>query len=181
MLNFDVKEYLKSPFKDLRKTVNLAICAMLIALAIAVSSLSTYFSIGNKISFVHIFIAIIAMKYGPLIAGFSGGMIDIIQFFIKPVGAFNPLLTLGAVFTGIIFGLFLYKDDLKLWKVITACLSKAVFVSILFNSFALSLIYENTFLAFVIMRIPEKLLFSPIEIFLIYFISKAFLKIKFRK
>lgn len=51
---------------------------------------------------------VIGALFGPVMGFVCGGLGDIIQFIIKPTGAFNPGLTLSAALAGMIYGLFFY-------------------------------------------------------------------------
>lgn len=52
---------------------------------------------------------VIGAFFGPVMGFVCGGLGDIVQFVIKPTGAFNPGLTLNSALAGLIFGLFFYK------------------------------------------------------------------------
>ncbi len=97
-----------SPRKDHRSIYNMAVCAMLIALSMAVESLSVTLPFG-KVNFAFIPLAAIGMLFGPSVSIFAGAICDILGFLVKPNGAFLPIYTLIGAFQGLIYGLVLYR------------------------------------------------------------------------
>ena len=159
--------YFKDPFKDLLNVKTLTVCSMLIALCVVSSFLSFYVTNALKFSLTFIFIAIIAMKFGPIIAAFSAALTDIIQFIAKPVGPYQPLLTLSCALTGIIFGLFLYKNKTNIWRIIVSKTIITVLISSLLDTYFISMLYGKVFTEFFIIRLPKNIILLPIEILIL--------------
>lgn len=172
--------YLKSPFKELKETSNITLCAMLVALCVITSFLSFYVTNAIKVSFTFLFIALIGMKFGPLIAGSSAFLTDVIQYIVKPVGPFQPLIALGSALTGLIFGIFLYKSKTSTWRIICSCTSVTVLVGSLVNTYALSVLYGTPFTVYFLARLPKNIIMLPIEILLLKLTVKAITKIEQR-
>ena len=162
---------IKHPFKELNGTKSLTLCCILLSLIVVSSLLSSYVSIAIKISFSFIFLAIIGYKYGPILCGILSAMADVITFISKPIGPYQPLLTLSAVLVGIIYGLFLYKNKNTLPRIIAACLVVAIINQFL-NTYFIAMIYGKVFSEFFILRLPENLIMIPIEIIVIYIVLK---------
>lgn len=173
-----IKYYSIDSFKSLSNTYNLTICSMLISLCIVSSFLSFYLTQAIKISFSFLFIALIAMKFGPLIAGISAAIADVVQYIVKPVGPYQPLLTLSAVVVGIIFGLFLYRNKSNLWRIIISRTVIVAFISILADTYFIALLYGYVFSALFISRLIQKTILLPIEILMLIVIISAFKKIE---
>lgn len=167
----DLIESLKHPFKELKGTKNLTLCCVLLSLIVVSSLLSSYISIAVKISFSFIFLSIIGCKYGPLLCGIISAMADIITFISKPLGPYQPLLTLSALIVGVVYGLFLYKNKGTLPRIMIACFVIAIINQFL-NTYFISILYGKVFTEFFVLRLPENLIMIPIEIIVIYIVLK---------
>ena len=172
--------YIKNPLKDLKQTKALTLCSMLIALSVISSFLSFYLTTAIKFSFYFVFIAVIAMKFGPLIAAFCAAMTDIIQFIAKPVGPYQPLLTLSCALTGIIFGVFLYKNKKSLWRIIVSKLCISLLISSVLDSYFIAILYGKVFKEFLVTRTIKNIVTLPLEILLLYLVILAVDKIENR-
>lgn len=82
---------------------------LLISLALVVRSLSYMVYIGGatgmRIGFAGVFTRMAAIISGPFMGGIVSGMADLVGYFIRPEGAFIPLLTVSAFLGGILAGL----------------------------------------------------------------------------
>ena len=94
-------------FKKLRC---ITVTAMLIALNLALKSVTVYVTDDLKISFSFLALAAIGMLFGPTVSFLSGAVTDILGLLIaNTIGAFNPLFTLVEAVGAMLYGLFLYK------------------------------------------------------------------------
>lgn len=101
-------------FKDsaleLRKLRCITVTAMLIALNLALKSVTVYISDDLKISFSFLALAAIGMLFGPTVSFLSGIITDILGLLVaNTIGAFNPLFTVVEATGAMLYGLFLYK------------------------------------------------------------------------
>ena len=111
------KDYWKGAAKRFSSVRMLAVCAMLLALRIAVGSV--FIPLGDsslRIYFTFFIIALGASVYGPLMAVVAGCAADLLSFAIAPSGPFFPGYTLSSMLGGLIYGLFLYRRDLSVVK-----------------------------------------------------------------
>lgn len=169
--------YITDPFKELKSTKSLAICSLLIALSVITSIYTWRLDfMYAKFSLNFIFIAIIAMKYGPAIAGLSAAISDVIQYLIMTTGIFQPLITLGYVLVGVIFGIVLYKNKSSVWRIILSKTISTVFVVILLNTLFLVPIYRLDYMTLLIPRTIFYLIALPIEIILLVSTLKTITK-----
>ena len=176
MSNF--ASYICNPFKALRNARQLSLCAMLIALAIVTSLLSGYITIGLKVSFSFLFIAVIGMKYGPIIAGMSAAVVDVVQHLVKPVGAYIPQLTVTAAIGGIIYGIFLYKNKNIIWRLIISHLTVVILISVLLNSYVLMPLVGKAYIPFMTTRAVKCLIEFPADILLMIAVFRITAKIE---
>ena len=101
------KDYWKGAAKRFSSVRMLAVCAMLLALRIAVGSV--FIPLGDsslRIYFTFFIIALGASVYGPLMAVVAGCAADLLSFAIAPSGPFFPGYTLSSMLGGLIYGLF---------------------------------------------------------------------------
>lgn len=89
--------------------------AMLIAVTAVLSQVSGHLRIGNfsklSVSFISVYIA--AAAFGPLAGGLVGAVADIISYVANPTGAYIFWFTVIEFANGFLFGLFLYRAEIK--------------------------------------------------------------------
>ncbi len=107
--------------KDIRCIV---VTALLIALDLAIKSVTITVMPDLKVSFAFLAKASIGMLYGPTVGFISGAMSDLISFAIKPTGTFSPLFTLVEAVGAMLYGLFLYKLKLSRTEIHDKSLTK---------------------------------------------------------
>lgn len=96
--------------KEFTNLRSLVATSLLVALhTILALFLSIQVSDSLRISISFITDVVIGAFFGPVIGFVSGILGDIIQFILKPTGAFNIGLTLNSGISGLIYGLFFYK------------------------------------------------------------------------
>ena len=138
--------------------------AMLIAIEIVLTRFLSIQTPILRISFGFLPIAIIAMLHGPLLAGISYAVADLIGITLFPAGAFFPGFTLSAFLTGVIFGIFLYEKPKSLLLVTTAVVANAIFIRIGLTTLWVQMTVGNAFVALLPVRVPAALLMIPIQV-----------------
>ena len=118
----------------------LCVLSMLTALTVILAVFCT-FRIGNsiKIPFKFITVFITASVYGPIWGGVVGMLGDIINSFLFPVGP--PLIQITAVefLYGVIFGLFFYKKQGRIYYINTViCAFVMTLIDIILVSYILT-------------------------------------------
>lgn len=185
-----MKEKIYNSFKELSSVYSLVALAMLLALRIIVGIFanSTMAVFGNmlKISINFLPIAVAAAMFGPIGAALVGGLGDILSFFINPAsgGAYFPGFTLNGILTGLILGIFLYKNNITVKTVLVSWTINAVFIEILLSGYWLYFIYGagsgTSFFVYLWTRvISEAVKFVP-SVLLILALGKAVGKIKLK-
>lgn len=158
---------IKSSFITLRKPRTIAYAAMLIALNVIIAR---YLSINTqflRIGFGFLPVAVFSMLFGPIPGAVAAALGDIIGFFIFPTGPFFPGLTLSAFIYGLIYGLFLYKKDLTLLKIIVCCFAAVFIVDLCLNTLWLSILYATEIKLIIIPRLIKAAVLFPIQVILI--------------
>ncbi len=115
------KGYWKSALGELRKTRSIAICALFVALRVAVKSLRIYLIPGQLyIGFDFVINSLGAMIYGPVLALIGGLISDTIGALLFPSGPYFFPFALIEMASGFIFALFLYRAKLSSFRIILA-------------------------------------------------------------
>ena len=154
--------------REFRNLRSLATLSMLIAVALVLNLfVSVQLTDSLRLGFGFIATAIMGMLYGPVCAGVSAGIVDILQFFLKPFGEYFPGYTLTAILGGVLYGIFLYKNQYSLPRIIAVKTIINTVLHLLLNSYWLTILYGYAFWA----RIPERAIKNigmlPIEILLL--------------
>lgn len=96
--------------KELKSLRCITVTAMMIALNLALKSVTIYVTDDLKISFSYLALATIGMLFGPTVGFLAGAVTDILGLLVQQMmSAFNPLYTLVEATGGLLYGLFLYR------------------------------------------------------------------------
>jgi len=154
---------------ELKSTKNLAICGMLAALGVVLKFVASI-DIGQfiRIGFSGIPNRVVDCLFGPVTGGIFGAVLDIIKYFVNPNGPFNPLITLNVVLADIIYGLFLYKKPIKLWRFFAAGAIVKVVCNLIIMTTILATMYGSAFNAIIVPRAIKQLVMWPIDAFIEY-------------
>lgn len=116
---------------------------------------------------------IIAMMFGPFIAGVAAVATDLIGMTLLPKAMYFPGFTLSALLSAVIYGLVLYKKPKTLLRISIAVLLVAVVVNLGLNSLWLSMMYDKAFIVIFPGRVASNLVITPINIAIIFFVVKS--------
>ena len=72
-----------------------------------------------KIGFAFLPLSIIAILYGPVWSGIASAVSDFLVAMMSPFG-YDPLLTIPAILSGVIYGVFLYRKPCLLYTSVDA-------------------------------------------------------------
>jgi ECF transporter S component (folate family) len=168
------KNRFESMFRELGSVSGLVTCALIVAVYVVLNFMSIYVLPEIKLTFAFLALAVLAVRFGPVIAALAGGAADVIAFYIRPMGSFAPGITLSVMLSAFVFGLFLYRTKLELWRIIVSRTIINVFLHTLLNTYWLSLLYGKGYFAMLHARALKNLVLLPIEIFLIFVVLKAY-------
>ena len=156
----------------------LVVLALMISLNIVLSRIVPAVNLWNtKISLAFITLVITGNLYGPYYSGLVAGISDFIGALLFPTAPFNPLFTLTAIISGVIFGIFKDKNmDIK--YVLIECILNGVLVTMLLNSLIISYVYKASFVALLSTRAIQALIMLVIEVILISLLNPAVKSIK---
>jgi ECF transporter S component (folate family) len=146
---------------------------MLGAISIIIGTYFT-FMIGNslKIGFSYLPNEFLFYMFGPAVGAIFGAAMDILTFILKPTGPYFYGFTLSAILKGLIYGLILYKKPLSLRRIFIANAISLIFITLLLDTYWLTLLYGKAFLIFLSERLV-KIVLLPVETFLLYLLIKG--------
>lgn len=175
---FNIEFWIKS-INSVKKMKIFDMC--LISILFALQMLMKFISIPSGfadlgIGLTYLVFAYICLIYGPiwgLIIGFGS---DIFGFLIKPT-IFHPGYTLQAMLTGFVYGLCLYKTDLRFSKVLICRLIVNILLNGIFGAFLWGSYSKLTFDATVIymyaVTLPKNIIYLIPQSLLLYGFLKA--------
>ena len=164
-------DYSIKSFKNL-KIFDMCLISILFALQILLKFVNIQTGFANlSIGITYLVFGYICLAYGPIwgvVIGFSS---DIIGFILKPT-IFHPGYTLQAMLTGFVYGLFLYRTDLRfskvlLCRIIVNILLNGVFGAFLWGSYA-ELSAESTIVYMAAVTLPKNIIFLIPQTILMY-------------
>ncbi len=163
----------KSSLHELRSIRCVTLTAMLGAISIIIGTYFT-FMIGNslKIGFTYLPNEFLFYMFGPAVGAFFGAAMDILTYILKPTGPFFFGFTLSAILKGLIYGFILYKKPLSLLKIFIANVISLIFVTLLLDTYWLTILYGKAFLIFLSERVI-KIALLPVETILLYLLIKG--------
>lgn len=157
-------------------TEMIVIIGFMIALEIVLSKLVSINIPFLRIGFGFLPIAILAILYGPLWAGISYAIGDVIGGFLFPTGAFFPGFTVTALLTGVFYGVVLYKKTITVGRAAIASTLVCVICNLLINTFWLTFILGKGFFVLLASRAVKELVAIPVMTLLIIVIDKTVIK-----
>lgn len=168
---------------ELSNVRSLSTCAMMLALRVVVgyfANFSLAVTPNAKVGFAFLPVALASIICGPVCGMIVGGLGDIISFLLVPMGGgYFFGWTLSGMLVGMLYGIFLYKNDCTLIKLIICEVIIAVFIEIALGSLWLKIQFGNAFWVMTATRSVKALISLPIETALVYFFAKFIKKVPF--
>lgn len=165
-----IKQFYLDSMNQLKVTQNLVICGLMAALAVVLSYVASI-DVGPyiRIGFSGIPNRIIEFLFGPIVGSIFGGMLDILKYLVKPNGAFFFGFTFDAMLAGVIYGSFLYKKPVKLWRIALAEFLAKLIVNCGFNTLWICVLYGKGFFALLPARILKNAIMLPLDTAILFF------------
>lgn len=160
---------------EFRQVKSVVGASMLSAAGVVLKQFSFYITPLLRVNFSFLGIAMAAYLYGPFVAGFTGTIVDIFGYLLRPTGPYFFGFTLNAFIEGLIYGCWLYNKPVKIWRCLGACLTASVIINLLLNPIWLHIMYGEAFSFFVGARIIKNAIQLPFNVALLTVILK-FLK-----
>lgn len=147
-------------------THRIVLMAMLAAIQIVLSRWLSINLWNLKIGFAFVPIAMAGMLLGPIGAGLTGAVADIIGATLFPSGAFFPGFTLTAFITAFGYGFFLQKKQ-SMTNILAAVLFSEIVGTICLNTLWISILYGTPFIPTMIPRLGQAIGMGIVEILVI--------------
>lgn len=160
---------------------DLVILALLVAINIVLQKLQigpAYLKVG--LGFIGL--TMLGYYFGPIWGAIGAGISDLLMSAVFGVeGGFFPGFTLSAMVAALIYGLFFYKQEIKIWKIIVATLLVTAIVNILLNTYWLHILYGLNLKAAFLSRILKELIVPWLQMIIIYIVLNALQRVKIKK
>lgn len=144
-------------------TKKLIIIAMLVAFDVIFSRLLAVNVLIAKVGLGFAAIGVCAMLYGPAWAGVCAALSDLVGALLFPTGAYFPGFTVTAAMTGVIFGLFLYKQRPKFKQCFLAALTNCLLITLICNSVMIAVVFGPPLMPLIATRSVETAVMLAIQ------------------
>ncbi len=171
---FVLNQFKKSA-KELSHPYSLCAVGMFLALRVVLGyfgNLTLAFSPSMKFSFSFFPLILACVMFGPVAGACVGGLGDIISYIISPQGAYFPGFTISGIITGFIFGLFLYKNNCTLKRLLISYIINAAAVHIFLGTVWLNIAFGLPFWVTMGARALQSLVFAAPEILITLALAK---------
>lgn len=154
----------------------IVVSAMIGAVAVVLGMFTIPVNDSLKIGFSTIANQLVYYLYGPAAGCAYGGMIDILNYLVKPTGAFFPPFTLVSMLAGILYGAVYYKRPLSLLRILAANLVVLLICNIWLHTVCICILngyelYGAKFYAMLPSRIIKNFIVWPINSILFFLIA----------
>ncbi|WP_225743109.1 folate family ECF transporter S component [Marinilactibacillus sp. Marseille-P9653] len=152
-------------------TIGLAIVGVLIAMNLALSRVGITTPV-IRITFAFLPIALIGILFGPFVAGISAALADLLAFvLLGGAGTLFPGFTLSALLTGLAYGLFLHKKDIRLRNIIAVEVVIALFIHIVLNTTWVFILTGNPLAVILPPRLIQNAVTLVVRVLAIWFLT----------
>lgn len=167
---------LRDSFHELQNVKSLTVASLLLALGVALGFYQLQLTDFIRISFSYLPHELASMFFGPVVGGVFGGVMDVLKYIVNPTGPFFPGFSISAAVNGLIYGAVLYKKPLHPVRVLAANGLSALIVNLGLNTWWLTMLYGNTFMALLPARALQQLVMFPITSLLFYLVARVLQK-----
>jgi len=134
---------------------------LLIALNVILSRFCSINAWNIKIGFTFVTVFVGAYLYGPLFAAVVGALGDFVGAILFPIGAYFPGFTVTCFLSGLVFGVLLHKKQTPV-RLIGAIAIDQLILSLLLNSFWISVLYGSPYVPLLATRGIQCLVMAPV-------------------
>ncbi len=144
---------------------------VLTALEIVLSRFLSISAWNMKIGFSFVPIAAAAILFGALPAGIVAALGDFLGAVLFPIGPYFPGFTLTAFLTGVVWGLFLHKEQTTL-RILAAVAINQLALSLLLNTLWISVLYGTPFVPLLGTRAVQCAILGPVQFIVTLFLGR---------
>lgn len=162
--------------KEVKNLRTLIITAMLIGLNMVLDRVSIQVTPDLRIGVGFLTSAMTGMLFGPIMGMIGGGITDILGCILYPRGAYFPGYTLTAIVAGLIWGLVLYRREIKIYHAFLAKGLINLFCNIGLNTLWRCVTEGQAMMAILPLRAGKNLILWPLESILLFVVCMAVYK-----
>ena len=167
------RDYWKAAAGSFKSVRMLAVCAMFIALRIAIGAVFIPVGENLRVYFTYAVTALGASIYGPLMALAEGFISDILGYFIAPSGGFFPGYTLSAMLGSVTYALFFYRQRLSVLRIFLCRLVVNLVINVLIGSIWSAMLMGKGYYYYLTKSIVKNLLLLPAETAVMYVVFRT--------
>ena len=143
------KDLFTSSYREFKNVRSITLMAMFGAISIILGFFSIMILDYLRVGFNFLPNIFIYYLFGPVVGPVFGGMMDVLTYLVKPMGPFFPGFTISGILNGLIYGMILYKRPLTMKRIFIANLISMLLVELPLNTYWLSILYGNAYLAMI--------------------------------
>lgn len=159
--------------REFENVRTIALCGLFAALAFILESFSIQVTSYIKIGFSGIPNEMVDFLFGPVVGCIFAAAMDVFKWMVHPTGAYFFGYTLNAFLAGLIYGSFLYKKPIRIWRILVAKLLVAMIINVGLGTLWNSMLYGNGFWAILPARFIKNLVMWPVNSMVLYLILKV--------
>lgn len=159
--------------RELHDPRTLATAAVLSAVHLVLNQFTIPVSQLLEVGFDFLAVAAIGYLCGPWVAGLSGIVTDLLGYILRPNGPYFPGWTLSAILVGMLYGLWLYRRPIKLWRVVLCKLNMVLLFNFLLTPLWLHITYGQSFVVLSSLRLVKNVIKFPLDILLLMLVLKT--------
>lgn len=167
------KDLFISSCKEIKTVRCITLAAMFGAISIVLGSFTIMLWDFLKISWTFLPNEFVFYLFGPFVGVIYGATMDILNYIVKPFGAYFPGFTISGMLNGLLFGILLYKRPLSLKRIVVANVLRALLIDLLLNTYWLTILYGTPYIAMLPIRAMKQLIMLPVETLLLYMLIKG--------
>ena len=172
------REYWRLALAEMKDPRMLAFAALILALRIALKPLSIPIFGDLKEGLGFIVNAFGSMIYGPVMALLSGALSDTLGYLLFPSGVYFPAYMITEMAGGFVFGLFLYRAEITVPRLLLCRFSICFFVNVLL-AYPIHLWYYNAVMgrdySIAMIRVVKNIALFPVETVILAVVFRALL------
>ena len=159
--------------RELHDPRTLATAAVLSAVHLVLNQFTIPVSQLLEVGFDFLAVAAIGYLCGPWVAGLSGIVTDLLGYILRPNGPYFPGWTPSAILVGVLYGLWLYRRPIKLWRVVLCKLNMVLLFNFLLTPLWLHITYGQSFVVLSSLRLVKNVIKFPLDILLLMLVLKT--------
>ena len=106
-------------------------------------------------------------------------LLDLVNYMVKPVGAYYPIFMISTMASACIFSAYFYNCERITWvRVILCRITYDVVVSLFLNTLFTSMLWSTPFLVIAGPKLIKNLISLPFQVVILYLVMKTCIQLK---